>query len=141
MKPGFIGRVRAAARQVLRAPIGHLLRAREHYLREHLEHELAICAIFRAEAPFLEEWLTFHLTIGATHFYLYNNESRDDFARVLRPWRERGLVSLADWPGTAQQLPVYADCVQKARSTCQWVAFIDIDEFLFSPQAIDIRPV
>ena len=42
-------------------------------------HELAICAIFREEAPFLEEWLTFHSGVGVTHFYLYNNYSTDNF--------------------------------------------------------------
>ena len=50
-------------------------------------------------------------------------------------------MTVIDWPGTKQQLPAYAHCVQTARASCEWVAFIDIDEFLFSPKAVDIRPI
>ena len=141
MKTGLIPRFRAAARQVLRAPVGWFLRVRERSVVSRLKHELAICAIFREEAPFLDEWLSFHQAVGATHFFLYNNGSTDHFRQVLQPWCERGVVTLMDWPGTAQQLSVYAHCIRAARGTCQWVAFIDVDEFLFSPTTVDIRSI
>jgi len=138
---GLIGRFRAAARQVLRVPIGRLLRIRERALVHRLQHELAVCTIFREESPFLSEWLAFHCAVGVTHFYLYNNGSTDDFDSVLEPWRNKGLISLIDWPGAVQQLAVYTHCVRAAQTTCEWVAFIDVDEFLFSPRATDIRPI
>jgi hypothetical protein len=137
----FVGKARAVARQALRAPTGALLRAREPFAARRVRHELAICAIFREEAPFLDEWLTFHHGVGATHFYLYNNGSTDDYTEVLQPWRERGIVTLIDWPGAVQQLPAYTHCVQHAARDCRWIAFLDIDEFLFSPAAADIRPI
>ena len=39
-------------------------------------HELAFCAIFREEAPFLDEWISFHLGVGGSHFFLNNNLDR-----------------------------------------------------------------
>lgn len=141
MAASRIARFRAAARQVLRKPIGTFLRMRETAVASRIQHELAVCAIFREEAPFLHEWLTFHATIGATHFYLYNNGSTDNFQEVLVPWCNCGLVTLQDWVGPVQQVPVYADCVRRARATCRWVAFIDVDEFLFSPLCVDVRPI
>lgn len=141
IEPRFIARFRAKARRILRAPVGKVLRTRERLTAHKLTRELAVCAIFRNEAPFLNEWLAFHLTIGATHFYLYNNESTDHFGRVLHPWRNKGLVTLTDWPGSVQQIPAYSHCIQAARAACRWVAFIDVDEFLFSPDTIDIRPI
>ena len=114
---------------------------REHAVARRLQHDLAVCTIFREEAPFLSEWLAFHLNIGATHFYLYNNGSTDSFETMLQPWRRKGLVTLTDWPRAVQQLPAYTHCVQMARASCQWVAFIDVDEFLFSPGTVDIRPI
>jgi hypothetical protein len=97
------------------------------------EHRLAVCAIFRNEAPFLGDWLLFHAGVGVDHFFLYNNESDDDFLSVLRPWIDRGMVTLKDWPGKVAQKRAYNDCRRQARSRCRWVAFIDIDEYLFSP--------
>jgi hypothetical protein len=39
--------------------VGHALRWRE-WLSKPYQHEFAICAVFREEASFLNEWLTFH---------------------------------------------------------------------------------
>src|SRR5262249_44733634 len=88
-----------------------------------------------------EEWLTFHQGIGVTHFFLYNNFSTDPFREVLAPWIARGLVSLFDWPVPTGQVAAYRHCVRRAWSDCRWIAFIDIDEFLYSPTRVDIRPI
>ncbi len=137
----FVARFRAIARQVLRAPVGAFLRAREPFSARRFSHELAVCAIFRDEAPFLDEWIAFHAGVGATHFYLYDNGSTDDFRAVLQPWRDKGFVTLIDWPGAVEQLPAYTHCVRNAARDCRWIAFIDVDEFLFSPKTTDIRPI
>jgi hypothetical protein len=96
---------------------------------------LAVCAIFKNEGRYIEEWLDFHLAQGVEHFYLYDNGSTDDGLRRLAPYITRGLVTLIDWPITwtdhAQQR-AYNDCVTKVKSQVNWLAFIDIDEFLFS---------
>jgi hypothetical protein len=105
------------------------------------KHELAICAIFREEARFMEEWLRFHEAIGATHFYLYNNFSKDDFKTVLAPWIAAGKVTLIDWPVPVGQLSAYRDCCRRAWKECRWIAFVDLDEFLFSPDQVDVRPL
>jgi hypothetical protein len=136
-----IDRVMAALRHGLRAPIGWAIRWRERRIAAKLTHELAVCAIFREEAPFLDEWISFHLGIGASHFYLYNNFSSDNFREVLAPWIARGVVTLTDWPVEVGQLSAYRDCLGRARRECKWLAFIDIDEFLFSPQLTDIRDI
>jgi len=132
---------RAHLRTSLRAVVGKWKQGREPALSGQLRHQLAICAIFREEAPFLDEWLTFHAGIGVTHFYLYNNFSTDEFRAVLQPWQETDFVTLTDWPLPAGQVPAYSDCVRRFKNTSQWIAFIDIDEFLFSPHSVDILPL
>jgi hypothetical protein len=104
-------------------------------------HELAVAAIFKDEARFLAEWLTFHRGVGVGHFYLYDNGSTDNFREVLAPWIRAGLVTLIDWPGSARQVPAYNHCISHFRRQARWIAFIDIDEFLFSPVARDILPI
>jgi hypothetical protein len=94
---------------------------------------LSVCAIFKDEAPYLEEWLTFYELIGVEHFYLYDNNSTDDFAVVLAPWIARGRVTLTHWPLHPGQLGAYRDCLISHRRESRWIMFVDLDEFLFSP--------
>jgi hypothetical protein len=95
--------------------------------------ELAVCAIFRDEAPYLAEWVTFHRLQGVERFWLYDNLSEDDWRSTLAPELESGVVSVTTWPDEPGQLSAYADSLRRHRDEARWIAFIDIDEFLFSP--------
>lgn len=53
-------------------------------------YSLSVCSIFKNEAPYLREWIEYHLIVGIEHFYLYNNNSEDNFEEVLRPYIEKG---------------------------------------------------
>jgi Glycosyltransferase family 92 len=99
---------------------------------------LAACAIFRDEAPDLAEWLEFHLLVGFEHLFLYNNRSQDGFAEVLAPYVAERTVTLTDWPEFPGQLTAYDHCIRNHGEGWRWMAFIDLDEFLFSPR---LRPV
>ncbi len=137
----LLDRASAFFRFALRIPVHAGLRACEPYRATRTKHELAICAIFRDEAPFLDEWISFHVGVGVTHFYLYNNFSTDDFGEALAPWVERSYVTVIQWPMPVGQISAYRHCVRQVRSQCRWLAFIDIDEFLFSPSTRDIRKI
>jgi len=41
--------------------------------KRKMKYRISLCLIFKNEAPFLKEWLDYHLSIGIDHFYLYNN--------------------------------------------------------------------
>src|SRR6185437_4229751 len=77
-----LDRTRVKARAMLRAPVGLTVRLIERASGD-FKYPLAVCAIFREEAPFLDEWIAFHHGIGVRHFYLYNNFSSDHFRQVL----------------------------------------------------------
>ncbi len=94
-------------------------------------YDLAVVAIFKDEGRYLKEWLDYHLLAGVDHFYLYNNESSDDYKKILAPYVEKNLVTLIDWPGKVMQHLAYNDAVEKFRFTCRRIAFIDLDEFIF----------
>lgn len=100
-------------------------------------HYLSVCAIIRNEALYLEEWLEFHLLQGVEHFYLYDNESTDESVRLLMRYVLKGLVTLCDWPGQGQQMQTYQDLINEHKKPrgliSKWVAFIDVDEFMFRP--------
>jgi hypothetical protein len=94
---------------------------------------LSVCAIFRDEAAYLREWLEFHKLVGVERFFLYDNMSTDGSADLLAPYVERREVALREWEMFPGQMPAYQDCLERRRDDSRWIAFIDIDEFLFSP--------
>jgi hypothetical protein len=107
-------------------------------------YKLSICAIFKNEAPYLKEWIEYHKLVGVDHFYLYNNESDDNYMEVLADYIKAGEVTLFDWPTRQMdqwghrhwawvyttQVPAYENAFQIAKGTSKWVAAIDIDEFI-----------
>ena len=108
-----------------------------------MKHYLVIGAMFKDEAPYLEEWVQFHLDRGVDHLYLYNNGSTDGGAALLRPFIDSGSVTLFDWPTLkieGSQMHAALDCLARARGTSRWMAFMDLDEFLFSPRE-DLKSV
>ena len=137
----IVEKVRKQTRAFLRRPLVWRARRRERLASGSLKYELAICAIFREEAPFLAEWIEFHHGIGVTQFYLYNNFSTDDFTEVLAPYIQSGLVTLLDWPVPVGQISAYRHCIKARWRDARWIAFIDIDEYLFSPLQTSILSI
>ncbi|RUL76138.1 glycosyltransferase family 92 protein [Dyella choica] len=96
---------------------------------------LAICAVFKDEAAYLREWVEFHQLMGVERFYLYNNNSSDPYLDALQPHMASGTVVLHEWPRHPAQLQAYEHCLKTHGSEADWIAFIDLDEFLFAPDA------
>jgi hypothetical protein len=102
---------------------------------------LAACAIYKNEARYLAEWLEFHLLTGVEHFFLYDNASTDDHRDVLAPYVRAGVVTVTDWPQFPPQVAAYNHCLEANRDGWRWIAFIDLDEFLFSPRMVPVPDV
>ena len=63
-----------------------------------IRYEMAACLRFKDVARYLPEWLEFHSMVGVEHFYLYNNNSTDNYQEALAPYVRDGLVTLHEWP-------------------------------------------
>lgn len=94
------------------------------------QYSVSICAIFPNEALYLKEWLEFHKIVGVEHFYLYNNNSNDNYSEVLQPYISAGEVTLVEWPYAQGQVSAYFHCVENYCDESDWIGFIDIDEFV-----------
>jgi hypothetical protein len=100
---------------------------------------LSICAIYFDEGRYLREWIEFHRLVGVERFFLYDNRSTDDHRRILEPYIRDGSVVLYEWPRVPpQQLAAYEDCIATHGEESRWIAFIDLDEFLFSPTGLPL---
>ena len=94
-------------------------------------HDLSIVAIMKCEAPYLKEWLDYHLLAGVDHFYLYDNDSTDNQAEVAAPYVEAGLVDYFKMPGRSMQFAAYNDAIKRFKFHSRYMAFIDGDEFVY----------
>lgn len=92
-----------------------------------------LCACFRNEAEHLLEWLAYHAVIGIDHVVLYNDRSDD-------AWRDAITIAPSSWMTLREarhskitpslQQDIYHDFLQEFGADCDFVAFIDIDEYL-----------
>lgn len=94
------------------------------------KYSISICAIFKNEAKFLNEWLEFHILVGIEHFYLYNNNSEDNYLAILTPYIQDGIVTLVNWPDNPGQISAYNNWYHTFRDETKWISFIDCDEFI-----------
>lgn len=98
--------------------------------RKDAKYYVSICAIFKDEARYLEEWIEYHRLVGADHLYLYNNFSSDNYQKILKPYIEEGYVTLVEWPYELAQIPAYQHCYDKFGNETYWLMYIDMDEFI-----------
>ena len=100
------------------------------------KENLAVCAIFKDEAAWMKEWIEYHRLLGVDKFYLYNNNSSDNYAEILAPYQKRGIVDLIEWPSPPgefwgpYQIKAYNHCLERVKEKTKWLAIIDLDEFI-----------
>lgn len=109
------------------------------------KYQLAIGTMFKNESRWIKEWIEYHKLLGVEHFYLYDNDSSDNYLDIIQPYIQSGLVEVIPWKtGIAPfhnprqivqwvgyQLSAFNDCIQRATNEATWLALIDIDEFIF----------
>lgn len=113
----------------------------EASLKKQKKYGLAICAITRNDAPYLKEWVNFHLHQGVEHIYIYDNLSEDHPEIALKDYIKKGFVEIIKWDVDHKtrkewlscQTGAYTHCAKARKNTVKWCAFLDTDEFLFCP--------
>ncbi|CAD5980495.1 glycosyltransferase family 92 protein [Planktothrix agardhii] len=101
--------------------------------------KLSICAILKNEAPYLIEWLEFHKIVGVERFYLYDNFSSDHAVDLVQSYIDSGEVIWHEWPIKHGQLQAYQHCLENYCQETEWLALIDLDEFLFPTDKNNIQ--
>jgi hypothetical protein len=97
---------------------------------EDFPHYLAVALIIKNEAEYVAEWIEYHLLVGVTKFYIYDNESTDNLKDILKPYTNAGLVEYINFPGKHRQIYMCNDAVSRSANEAFWLAIIDTDEFI-----------
>lgn len=110
-------------------------------------HFFSVASVFRDETRYLREWVEYYRLVGADHLYLLCNDQLPEYDRVLeilRPYVDSGFVDLTRVPDLAGLPPIdfwQAMAEQAFASAChetEWLAMLDLDEFLFPVVDADV---
>lgn len=92
-----------------------------------------LCAIGRAEHPYLLEFVEWYKNLGFTNIALYDNnyDGENDFRELLANHMNSGFVIWKDYRNkTICQTEAYESCYMEYGGIYDWIAFFDCDEFL-----------
>ncbi|KAD7478866.1 hypothetical protein R6Q59_005325 [Mikania micrantha] len=99
-----------------------------------IKHELCVCTMLWNQAHSIREWITYHSWLGVEKWFVYDNNSDDEIKTVIKNLDLEGYnVSRHVWPWIKTQEAGFSHCAIRAQSECNWVSFMDVDEFYYFP--------
>jgi hypothetical protein len=104
-----------------------------------------IGAIFKNEAHILKEWVEHYLYHGVDHIYMINDYSTDNFLEILQPYIDKKIVTLYNCESGQKCVGIqdakYNYFFQSHLKETVWFGILDLDEFLYAPDKIDLKVV
>ena len=98
-----------------------------------------IATVFKNESHILREWIEHYLRWGAEHFYLVNDNSTDNYLEIINEYSQYITLFQNEivTKETDRQTKIYDRYFKNIDS--EWVAIIDLDEFIYSSLYKDIK--
>lgn len=95
---------------------------------------VTIVSTAKDEAPYLLEWLCWHLLVGFTDILIFTNDCTDGTDELLDALAGVGLVTRCDNPASGG-MPHHSRALAKARghpivALSDWLMVLDVDEFV-----------
>ena len=87
--------------------------------------KIALVCIAKDEDNYIDEWLKYHLKLGFTDIFVYQNNWR-----YLGDKTQYNNVHWIDFDGEAMQLKAYNNFIDTNYLNYDYAAFYDVDEFL-----------
>lgn len=98
------------------------------------KRELCACTMLWNQGRSIREWIMYHSWLGVEKWFIYDNNSDDEIKDVIKNLDFEGYnVSRHVWPWIKTQEAGFSHCALRARSECNWVSFMDVDEFYYFP--------
>lgn len=92
---------------------------------------VALVCIAKNEDAYIQEWLDYHLKLGVDSIFIYENDWRSGI--------EREGVYTISYDGPQKQQNAYNNWLFNYAEGYDWVAFLDLDEFLVLHKHKDIK--
>jgi len=102
-------------------------------------YTLSVGAMFKNESHSIKEWIEHYLYRDVEHFYLIDDSSTDNTVEIIKPYIERGIVTLFsgdNWPYyLGRQRDMYNRFILPHLHETEWLLMVDLDEYMWSPQS------
>lgn len=95
----------------------------------HIMTDAVICCIAYNEDKYIEEWTQYHINLGFSKIYIYDNSD----CNTLQHLNNENIVVI-HWPGRIQMMNTRNNFIEKYSFNHKWCAFIDCDEFIVLKQ-------
>jgi hypothetical protein len=99
-----------------------------------LGSNIAMCSIAKKENLYIEEFVEHYKNLGFKKIFLYDNNELggENFSEVLGNYINNNFVEIKNYRGMlSPQKKAYNDCYVNNNINYDWIAFYDIDEFLY----------
>lgn len=101
----------------------------------------AICCIAKCENNYLKEWADYHFSLGFSHIFIYDNNNVDG-ERIEPVFDGYDNITIVDCRGKkAFQNKAYTSFYKQYGHHFDWIAFIDVDEFVTFSERSGIQSV
>ena len=94
----------------------------------------ALCVIAKKENKYIKEFIDYYKNLGINTIYLYDNNDieGENFDIILKNYIKNKFVKIINFRGLIrpQQL-AYIQCYNNNKYNYDWIAFYDVDEFLY----------
>ncbi|KAK6133707.1 hypothetical protein DH2020_032617 [Rehmannia glutinosa] len=102
--------------------------------RNDEKYELCVCTMVWNQASAIREWIMYHSWLGVEKWFIYDNNSDDRIDEVIQELhRENYNVTRHVWPWIKTQEAGFSHCALRAKDECNWVSFMDVDEYFYFP--------
>jgi hypothetical protein len=96
------------------------------------DQKVMICTGIKNQAWLLNEWIYYHLSIGINKIGIFSDNSTDNILEVLQPWGEYIEILTPGMEYNQGKLgQMRRQCYEANKRDFGWIAFTEIDEFLF----------
>ena len=95
---------------------------------------VAICVIAKEENLYIKEFINHYKKLGVKKIFLYDNNelNGENFNDILNDEIRNKFIEIIDYRGKiSPQRISYNDCFMKNKNKYDWIAFYDVDEFLY----------
>lgn len=108
------------------------------------KYYFSVGAIFKNESMILKEWIEHYFFHGVDHIYMINDSSDDNYLEILNPYISEKKITLfnCDTPKQKKRQQIaYNTFFKPIIPETQWLAILDIDEYLYSPLTINLKQI
>ena len=96
--------------------------------------KVALCVVAKEENRYISEFIDYYKKLGINKIYLYdnNNINGEKFDDILKNYIKKKIVQIIDFRGILRpQKLAFSQCYYNNKYNYDWIAFYDVDEFLY----------